>query len=162
MTMADTVAVMNEGRIEQLGAPTEMYEFPASAFVANFLGQSNLIKAEITGRADGEVTVSAYGNRLVVPMARSRVTEGSALLGLRPEKLHLASGGNAVPTGHASVQCVITDASFTGVSTQYLVRAPWGSELTVFVPNSGLAAPELPGTEVSVHWAPGHAFLVGS
>src|SRR5690349_7764139 len=49
MTMADTVAVMNEGHIEQLGAPTDMYEFPETAFVANFLGQSNLLPVEVVG-----------------------------------------------------------------------------------------------------------------
>ncbi|MDI1460492.1 ABC transporter ATP-binding protein [Catellatospora sp. KI3] len=162
MTMADTVAVMNEGRVEQLGAPAEMYEFPASAFVANFLGQSNLIQAQVTGQADGHVTVDAHGNRLAVPAGRCRVTSGSALLGVRPEKLHLAADPAAVPQGHAAVGGVVTDASFTGVSTQYLVRAPWGSELTVFVPNSGVTAPQLPGAEVHVHWAPAHSFLVGS
>ncbi|GAA1637317.1 ABC transporter ATP-binding protein [Catellatospora bangladeshensis] len=162
MTMADTVAVMQAGRIEQLGAPAEMYEFPASAFVANFLGQSNLIPAEVTGHADGDVTVDAHGNRLALPAARCRVTSGSALLGVRPEKLHLCDGLDAVPSGHAAVRGVITDTSFTGVSTQYLVRAPWGSELTVFVPNSGLASPAAPGAEVAVHWLPAHSFLVGS
>ncbi|GHJ45795.1 polyamine-transporting ATPase [Catellatospora sp. TT07R-123] len=162
MTMADTVAVMNEGRVEQLGAPAEMYEFPASAFVANFLGQSNLIQAQVTGQANGSVTVDAHGNRLAVPTARCRVTSGNALLGVRPEKLHLVADQNAVPQGHAAIGGVVTDASFTGVSTQYLVRAPWGTELTVFVPNSGLTAPQLPGAEVHVHWAPAHSFLVGS
>lgn len=160
MTMADTVAVMNAGRIEQLGAPTDMYEFPGTAFVANFLGQSNLLAATVTGTSGDDVLVQAYDNRFSLPAARCRVTAGSAWLGVRPEKLHLAATLDAVPAGHQSVRGTVTDSSYVGVSTQYLVRAPWGAELTVFVPNSGIAAPLAVGSEVVVHWRPDHAFLI--
>jgi spermidine/putrescine transport system ATP-binding protein len=162
MTMADTVAVMRAGRIEQLGAPAEMYEFPASAFVANFLGQSNLIAVEVAGTDGADMAVTAYGNRFALPAARCRVTSGPALLGVRPEKLHLAPSLQAVPTGQAGLPGVVTDTSFTGVSTQYLVRLPWGQEVTVFVPNSGLVELLAPGSEVAVHWAPRHAFGVAA
>ena len=57
MWMADTVAVMNNGRIEQLGAPTEIYEFPASPFVSNFLGQSNLFAAEVSGTSGDDLVL---------------------------------------------------------------------------------------------------------
>ncbi|NJC71525.1 ABC transporter ATP-binding protein [Planosporangium thailandense] len=160
MTMADTVAVMNAGRIEQLGAPTDMYEFPGTAFVANFLGQSNLLAATVTGVSGDDVLVQAYGERFSLPAARCRLTAGTAWLGVRPEKLHLAPTPDAVPTGHQAVRGEVTDSSYVGVSTQYLVRAPWGDELTVFVPNSGIAAPLAVGSEVVVHWRPEHAFLI--
>lgn len=161
MTMADTVAVMNAGRIEQLGAPAEMYEFPASAFVANFLGQSNLLAGTVTGRSGDDVLVDAYGARFSVPDARSRVRDGEVYLGVRPEKLHLASSYDEVPAGHQSVTGVVTDSSYVGVSTQYLVRTDWGTELAVFAPNSG-AAGQLPvGAQVVAHWRPGHAFMLG-
>jgi spermidine/putrescine transport system ATP-binding protein len=160
MTMADTVAVMNAGRIEQLGAPTVMYEFPGTAFVANFLGQSNLLAATITGRSGDDILVQAHGNRFSLPAARCRVTAGSAWLGVRPEKLHLAPTLEAVPAGHQAVQGEVTDSCYVGVSTQYLVRPPWGDELTVFVPNSGVAAPLAVGSEVVLHWRPDHAFLL--
>ncbi|WP_432979762.1 ABC transporter ATP-binding protein [Dactylosporangium sp. CA-233914] len=158
MTMADTVAVMNAGRIEQLGAPVEMYDFPGTAFVANFLGQSNLLAADVTGRSGDDVLVAAYGGRYTVPVARARAAEGTVWLGVRPEKMHLSSG--EVPAGHHSVTGLVTDSSYMGVSTQYLVRAPWGDELTVFVPNSGIAAPLAVASEVTVHWRPDHAFLL--
>jgi spermidine/putrescine transport system ATP-binding protein len=160
MTMADTVAVMNAGRIEQLGAPTDMYEFPGTAFVANFLGQSNLLAATVTGTGGDDVLVEAYGNRFSLPVARSRVTAGSAWLGVRPEKLHLAATLDAVPAGHQAAPGEVTNSSYVGVSTQYLVRPPWGDELTVFVPNSGVAAPLAVGSEVVVYWRPEHAFLL--
>ena len=158
MTMADTVAVMNAGQIEQLGAPTEIYEFPASAFVANFLGQSNLLSGDAQGNSGEDVAVSAYGSRFAVPSARCRVTAGPAYLGVRPEKLHVTT--EAVPEGHNAVPGVITDSSYVGVSTQYLVRAPWGEELSVFAPNSGTAGPLQPGTEVHAYWHPAHSFVL--
>lgn len=160
MTMADTVAVMHAGRIEQLGAPTEIYEFPASAFVANFLGQSNLLTARIHGPSGADIAVEAYGSRFAVPAARSRVTSGPAYLGVRPEKLHVTTG--AVPEGHNAVPGVITDSSYVGVSTQYLVRAPWGAELAVFAPNSGTGGPLQPGADVTLFWHPAHSFLLAA
>ncbi|MEV8511308.1 ABC transporter ATP-binding protein [Dactylosporangium sp. NPDC051484] len=158
MTMADTVAVMNAGRIEQLGAPVEMYDFPGTAFVANFLGQSNLFAGDVRGRSGADLLVEAYGGRYTVPAARARATGGTVWLGVRPEKMHLTT--QAVPDGHQSVTGIITDSSYTGVSTQYLVRAPWGDELTVFVPNSGVAAPLAVASEVTAYWRPEHAFLL--
>ena len=160
MTMADTVAVMNAGKIEQLGSPVEMYDFPGTAFVANFLGQSNLFAATVTGRSGDDVLVESHGARFSLPAARSRVTDGPVWLGVRPEKLHLATGLDKVPTGHQCVTGIITDSSYVGVSTQYLVRPAWGDELTVFAPNSGVAAPLAVAGEVTVHWRPEHAFLL--
>jgi len=161
MTMADTVAVMNAGKIEQLGAPVDMYDFPGTAFVANFLGQSNLFAAEVTGRSGDDLLLESYGDRFSVPAARARATEGSVWLGVRPEKLHVSPGGpDGAPAGHQAVRGIVTDSSYMGVSTQYLVRAPWGDELTVFVPNSGVAAPLAVASEVTVSWRPEHAFLL--
>ncbi|WP_067568056.1 ABC transporter ATP-binding protein [Nocardia acidivorans] len=160
MSMADTVAVMNAGKLEQFGAPQEIYDFPASGFVANFLGQTNLIEADVTG--SGEiVSIDAQGNRLAVPAARCRITAGAAALGIRPEKVALASDPESVPEGRAHVTGVVTDAIFLGVSTQYLVQAPWGQEITAQVPNAGPGNMIAPGSQVAVHWRPEHAFLLG-
>ncbi|MFJ8831410.1 ABC transporter ATP-binding protein [Micromonospora aurantiaca] len=160
MTMADTVAVMNAGRIEQLGAPADIYEYPATSFVANFLGQSNLLAAEAGGRAADDVLVTAHGSRFSVPAGRARLTDGPAFLGVRPEKLHLVDGPDRVPVGHQHVGGVVTDASYVGVSTQYLVRTAWGSELSAFAANSGLGGQLAVGTTVTAHWDPRHAFLL--
>lgn len=160
MTMADTVAVMNAGRIEQLGAPAEIYEFPASAFVANFLGQSNLLAAEVTGKSGDDVLVEAYGTRFSVPVSRARVVEGPVYLGVRPEKMRLAASSDEVPGGHQWVAGVVAHSSYMGVSTQYLVRTSWGTEVSVFAPNSEAGGPLPVGTDVVVHWLPQHAFLL--
>jgi spermidine/putrescine transport system ATP-binding protein len=160
MTMADTVAVMNAGRIEQLGPPAELYELPGTAFVANFLGQCNLLAAEAAGSSGDVVPVSAYGSRFSVPVRRARSDRGAVYLGVRPEKLHLAATADQVPAGNQSVAGVVTDASYLGVSTQYLVRTGWGTELSVFAANSGTGGQLPVGANVVAHWHPEQAFLL--
>ncbi|MEW2430196.1 ABC transporter ATP-binding protein [Micromonospora sp. NPDC047644] len=160
MTMADTVAVMNAGRIEQLGAPADIYEFPATAFVANFLGQSNLLAGEATGVSGGDVAVTAHGTRFSVPVGRARAESGPVHLGVRPEKLILVGSADQVPAGHQHVTGVVTDASYVGVSTQYLLRTGWGTEVSVFAANSGTSTTVAVGGEAVAYWDPRHAFLL--
>ncbi|HET9423593.1 MAG TPA: ABC transporter ATP-binding protein, partial [Nocardioides sp.] len=93
MTMADTVAVMNKGIIEQLGAPTELYENPRSTFVANFLGQSNLIEGRVKSRAGDLVTVDMHGVDVRVPTDRAHVEGDAGWIGIRPEKVLIGEEG---------------------------------------------------------------------
>jgi len=159
MTMADTIAVMNQGKVEQLGGPTELYETPATVFVANFLGQSNLLPASVSGRSGDDLLLDVAGSRVVLPAGRSRSTAEQLFVGVRPEKLHVRAAGDAtVPDGHNAVTGVVTDASFVGVSTQYVVRVPWGQDLTVFVQNLHSGDRFQPGASVMLHWAAANAF----
>lgn len=158
--MADTVAVMNAGRIEQLGPPAELYDLPASAFVASFLGQANLLAAMATGRAGTDTTVVVRGGRFTVPTDRARAASGPTYLGIRPEKLHLATPADPVPPEHQRLTGVVTDASRLGVATRYLVRTAWGTELSAFAADTGAAPTVQPGAEVVAHWHPRHAFLL--
>lgn len=155
--MADTVAVMNKGRIEQMGPPVEIYELPRTAFVANFLGQSNIVEGAVSGRSGDDLVVSAYGASFTVPASRSTRTDGALLVGVRPEKLAIASAGSSVPDRHNRITGKVTDASFTGVSTQYLVMTSWGDEWMVFEQNRSSDILR-PGDEVVIHWAPEHTF----
>jgi spermidine/putrescine transport system ATP-binding protein len=162
MSMADTIAVMNEGRIEQLGAPAELYERPRTAFVANFLGACNLMEGEIVSRAsDLVVLTTTDGNRLTVPADRLNGSTDSRLrVGVRPEKLHLATAG-AAPEGNV-VRGQVTDASFLGVMTHYVVRTAAGGDLTVVAQNDGSVDLAMigPGREVDVFFNPAHCFVV--
>jgi spermidine/putrescine transport system ATP-binding protein len=162
MTMADTIAVMNAGRVEQLGAPADLYENPRTTFVANFLGQSNFFDGAITERgADGYATVDVQGNH--VRLLASRVhTEGTKVhVGVRPEKLRIQFlDGAQIGDNENRVEVVVTDSSFIGVSTQYLVDAPWGQELTVFAQNTYRDERLAPGARAVVTWAPDHAFAL--
>jgi spermidine/putrescine transport system ATP-binding protein len=160
MWMADTVAVMNKGRIEQLGAPTEIYEFPASPFVSNFLGQSNLFAAEVTGKSGADLTLTSHGERFAAPTARAHADEGRVWLGVRPEKVRLAEPGQTPPDNHNQVRGVLTDTCYAGVSTEYLLKTPWGQEMSVFSANQSAGEPMAPGTEVVAHWYPAHSFVL--
>jgi spermidine/putrescine transport system ATP-binding protein len=161
MTMADTIAVMNHGVIEQMGAPGDLYENPVTTFVANFLGQSNLIMTEIVQTGSTDVVVDCHGQKVAVARDRSHTDTGRGWLGVRPEKIFASpkdsednSGSNVLTGGR------ISDVSFVGVSTQYLVAMPWNQELMVFEQNTGQRAPFKNGDEVDLAWSHAHAFLL--
>ncbi|MGH3361178.1 MAG: ABC transporter ATP-binding protein [Nocardioides sp.] len=161
MTMADTIAVMNNGLIEQLGAPSELYENPRTTFVANFLGQSNLIMSSVSHSADGIVVVDCQGQKVGVDEARSHTTDGRGWLGIRPEKIFASPAGSEDHDGaNVLTGGRVTDVSFVGVSTQYLVGMPWGQELMVFEQNTGRRAPFRSGDEVDLAWSRSHSFLL--
>ena len=159
MTMADTVAVMNQGRIEQMGAPEELYESPQTAFVATFLGQSNLFGGEVTGSTSTVVTVSASGYELRVPADRAVAHRGVVTVGIRPEKVSLHPSKPSVSSDESLVgPGRVVDASFSGVSTQYLVDIPGLGEITVFAQNTSLGEHAKHGDEVYLSWKVAHAF----
>ncbi|MGL5810495.1 MAG: ABC transporter ATP-binding protein [Nocardioides sp.] len=161
MTMADTVAVMNDGVIEQLGAPIELYEQPRTTFVANFLGQSNLIAGRVVDSDAADLHVDAHGAKLRVPRARATRDSGEVWIGVRPEKVLLLSAGTAPGDGAGLVaNGVVTDASFIGVSTQYLVRMPWGQELMACEQNTGAREQFRVGDAVDLQWVPEHTFVL--
>jgi spermidine/putrescine transport system ATP-binding protein len=159
MTMADTVAVMNKGRIEQMGAPEELYELPKTAFVANFLGQSNLFTGPVVSSGEVSIVVEIAGTKLEVPLERVQRRTGTVTIGIRPEKLTLltaappaASGINVLGPG------TVSDVSFSGVSTQYLVEIPGVGTVTVFAQNMVFGPVVNRGSEVWVSWTVDHGF----
>lgn len=159
MTMADTVAVMNKGRIEQMGAPEELYELPKTVFVANFLGQSNLFSVDVDGGTDQVIhTVSAAG-RISVPRRRSERESGEMTVGVRPEKLRLHA---SAPAGDAAINVIgpgqITDVSFIGVSTQYTVDVPGAGSVQVFAQNVEAGPAAHLGDQVWLSWLVEHTF----
>ena len=162
MTMADTVAVMNAGRIEQMGPPEELYEHPATTFVANFLGQSNLVSGQVRSASGGELELDVHGTTLRARQVSSGIDRGEVWVGVRPEKVSLARSGTAAPGSSTNVLTggVVTDISFVGVSTQFLVRMPWDQELTVFVQNTGGQERLAHGDQVDLCWDPVHTFCL--
>lgn len=159
MTMADTIAVMNKGRIEQLGAPAELYELPRTAFVANFLGQSNLFTGPVTSSKGDVIVVEAGGVKLAVPHTRAQRHAGEVTIGIRPEKLTLhpsdpgaSAGVNVLGPGR------VHDVSFSGVSTQYLIGVPGIGTVTVFAQNLASGPVVGDGAEVWVSWKVDNGF----
>jgi spermidine/putrescine transport system ATP-binding protein len=161
MTMADTIAVMNAGRLEQVGDPATLYEHPKSTFVANFLGQSNLLEATVKSHAGSIAELDVHGVNLRLPVDRLVNGASSVWLGVRPEKLRLVAAGSGHDGAGAENRLtgVVTDASFTGLATNYLVRLPWGQELMVVQQNDGTSRVAA-GTQVTLGWAPEHGFAL--
>lgn len=153
MTMADTIAVMNEGKIEQMGSPADLYDNPRTSFVANFLGQSNLIKGSIIDGSGSEKVVDIFGSKIALPTSRNHAHDASVLLGIRPEKIRIAPA-STVMSGNILHGGVVSDASYIGVSTQYQVEMPWGQELMVFEQNDDGTPPLAKGDQVVISWEP--------
>jgi len=161
MTMADTIAVMNAGVIEQMGTPADLYENPTTTFVANFLGQSNLLMSEVVDTSGPMVIADSHGQKVAVTSARSHTRQGRGWLGIRPEKIFASPRGTEEHEGvNVLTGGVISDVSFVGVSTQYLVAMPWGQELMVFEQNTGQRAPLKNGDEVDLAWSREHTYLL--
>jgi spermidine/putrescine transport system ATP-binding protein len=151
MTMADAIAVMNRGRIEQLGRPDELYERPHTSFVARFLGASNLLAGSVEDSVAVRLTSGA-----VVRVADALPPRGSRVaVGIRPEKLRL--GENAEPN---RLSGTVKELSYVGVATQYLVDTADG-QLTVYVQNTEPGSRAIqPGTPVELSFGPESAFVV--
>jgi spermidine/putrescine transport system ATP-binding protein len=106
------------------------------------------------------VTVSAHGVPIRLPTDRNSATGSAILVGVRPEKVTLLDSVDRaqVPVQHNRVDGTVTDVSYTGVSTQYLARTPWGQELTVFEQNDIVGDRAAVGDPVVMHWAVEHTF----
>lgn len=160
--MADTIAVMNKGKIEQAGTAEDLYERPVTAFVANFLGVSNLVDGKVLERGTEIARVETPDGTVSVPCSRMSEAPGEAVrIGVRPEKIELVPASDGVPAGRNALRGTVSVASFLGTQIQYLVTAPGGEELTVFSPNRDGAHPSLgAGQEVLLTWDPQHTFVV--
>jgi spermidine/putrescine transport system ATP-binding protein len=153
MTMADRIAVMNHGRIEQLGTPSELYETPRTAFVAGFLGVSNLISGTVSG---SDTVRLRSGPEVRVRRDALDGRTGEVAIGIRPEKIELGEGQSN------SLEGTIVEQAYVGVSTQYIVETGCG-RLTVYRQN---ASPGLngaaPGQRLTLSWSPDSTFVVDS
>lgn len=149
MTMADTIAVMSQGHIEQLGPPQELYERPATAFVAGFLGVSNLL----SGTVEGSDAIRLDDGALVRAKVNGRA--GQVAAGVRPEKITIGRGGGA-----NELAGTISETAYIGVATQVVVSTVAGT-VQVFAQNldSGGRVPA-PGENVILSWAPESTFVV--
>ena len=163
MTMSDRIAVMNQGRYEQLGDPEGLYERPRTRFVAGFLGISNLLPARVDGRTDDYASATlGDDSRVRVPRAQAEA-DGPVQIGVRPEKIRLHRPDADVPGGANRISGRIVDASYLGVSTSYIVEADSGARLTVYEQNverTVHGSLHRPGETVQLSWSPDHTFVV--
>jgi spermidine/putrescine transport system ATP-binding protein len=165
LTMSDRLVVMNAGRIEQLGSPRELYEHPATRFVANFIGTSNVL----TGRLERKGDAWALGG--LGPDERVLVADAGPLqpgqqeveLAVRPEKIMLRAGDDPPPPDHCALRVKVTEVVYLGTSTQYRTVTDGGQAVAVYRQNASAApgADVLTGQVGWLEWLPEHSYVLG-
>jgi spermidine/putrescine transport system ATP-binding protein len=161
MTISDRIAVMNKGHIEQLGPPEEVYERPATLFVAEFLGASNLLDGTYRGTQDGWGLVElGSGTSVRIPAGTDRRAGDRVRIGVRPEKIQILPGGTGATANQNTVAATLRSAVFAGVSFQYFFQTKEGREMSAFDRNGSGAAVARPGEAVRLAWAPEHTFVI--
>ncbi|MFE9100456.1 ABC transporter ATP-binding protein [Actinomadura geliboluensis] len=164
LTMSDRIAVMNDGLIEQLGTPREIYEHPASRFVAGFIGTSNLLGGEVAETGPGSAVIS-YGadGRIEVPVRDGlAVAAGERLeLTVRPEKIGI--GPDRPADGLCGVRGTVTEVVYLGTSTNYNITTAAGADVVVFLQNA-TSADDIAarGDTVWLSWDPRHSYAIGA
>ena len=149
--MSDRIAVMHAGRVEQLGTPEELYERPATRFVADFIGTTNLLRGTVD--PDGSIRLDS-GDRTRV--AHDGLDVGSTIeISVRPESISLvpAEAIGAIPG-------VVEQAAYLGTNVAYQVRTAGGLVLSVLAPKTGIRLPV--GSDVAVTWEPSEALVLGA
>ena len=160
MTMSDRIAVMSGGVVEQLASPRDLYQRPASAFVAGFIGTSNLLTLRFDRHEDGMVIMElGEGERILAPDPGTG--EAEALVTVRPEWIKLTSG---VPgTRTSAVSGTIVDVVYLGSLTQFIVDLRTGDRLSVHQLNDEVGSSEpRPGERVLLHWPAEHSYVIRS
>ncbi|MFG1707699.1 ABC transporter ATP-binding protein [Nonomuraea sp. M3C6] len=151
LTMSDRIAVMNDGLVEQLAGPREIYERPATAFVAGFIGTSNLLAGAATG---GELKIG--GGRVLVPGY-----DGDVSVTVRPEKITI--GTDEPGAGLSAVRGTVAEVVYLGTYNSYAVSLADGAEVTVFQQNAHDAtATAERGDSVWLSWQAQHSYVIGS
>ncbi|MEU8818827.1 ABC transporter ATP-binding protein [Actinoplanes sp. NPDC048796] len=164
LTMSDRIAVMHAGVIEQLGSPREIYEKPATRFVAGFIGTSNIVDGRVD-RVENGLGLLSYTaqDRVVVPV-EGQVGPGDQVeVSVRPEKIDLHRGVPPVTaTGGSVLSGTVTEVVYHGTSTNYTVATAAGADFTVFDQNASNADDLADrGDRVYLTWAPQHSYMIG-
>lgn len=162
LVMSDRIAIYNSGRIEQIGSAQDLYEQPASLFVADFVGESNVIQ----GALDGQGAFKAASGTLRLPPQREACPvepDGSAAIVLRPERARIAHTSRRLPDGVNTAAGTLSELVYLGLARKCIVTTPDGTELVVRSDVKEQFEDELrPGDPVSVWWHPDESVLVPS
>jgi len=159
LTMSDRIAVMNHGKVEQLGTPEELYERPNTRFVADFIGTTNLLSGSVESTAGGEALVRlTTGEQCAVAGGSLRVGD-PVELSVRPESVEL-NRPSGVGRASESIRATVEQVAYLGGNVQYIVRTPGGLSLTALAPKTGERLPV--GGTVDVSWSPVEALVLAA
>jgi spermidine/putrescine transport system ATP-binding protein len=164
LTMSDRLVVMNAGRIEQLGNPRELYEHPATRFVANFIGTSNVLTGRLERRGDAWALSGLGPDQRVLVAEADQAREGQDVeLAVRPEKIVLRTEQDPPPPDRSALRVKVAEVVYLGTSTQYRTVTDGGDVIAVYRQN----APATPGADVLagqvgwLEWPPEHSYVLG-
>lgn len=153
LSLSDRIAVMNNGRIEQIGTPNEIYDHPCSAFVADFIGDTNLFRGRVESSYGSTLqVVTANGLQLWVKPHDSwkEASSSEVVVSVRPEKIHLGQAEASEQLNYYEGK--LRDYMYLGTHIHYLVDLPGGDTVTVFQANRSFELPEL-DTPVQLYWS---------
>ena len=157
LALSDRIAVFNDGAIEQVGTPNDLYENPRTVFVAEFLGDSNVLRGTVT--ADGR-TLRGSDFELAVASGRARVGPGrSGAVVVRPERAHILTEGQAATPGHNVLEATVAEVVYLGAARKVAIDFPWGGRGLVREAMR-LATSAERGDRVRVSWSPDESVVV--
>jgi ABC-type Fe3+/spermidine/putrescine transport system ATPase subunit len=150
LTMSDRIAIMHAGKVEQLGTPEDLYERPATRFVADFIGTTNLLQGRV--EADGDVRLSTGE---LAKCDHDGIAAGTDIeISVRPESVTLVQA-----TADGAIRGTVEQAAYLGNTVSYLVRTAGGTAITALVPKAGGRLPA--GTDIGISWAAADALVLG-
>ena len=165
LTMSDRLVVMNAGRIEQLGSPRELYEHPATRFVANFIGTSNVLTGRLERKGDAWALTGLGPDERVLVADAGPLQPGQqeVELAVRPEKIMLRAGDDPPPPDHCALRVKVTEVVYLGTSTQYRTVTDGGQAVAVYRQNASATpgADVLTGQVGWLEWLPEHSYVLG-
>jgi putative spermidine/putrescine transport system ATP-binding protein len=154
LAMSDRIAVMNRGRVEQVGTPIEIYDQPVTRFVADFIGDTNIFRGERVAAATGPALAAGNGLTLMLPNSAQSGT-GVLSVALRPEKISLSPGGDARSAAMGTcAEGVIESTNFLGGAVLYRIALSSGHHVLAQQPNAGGGRLFAPGNTVTLDWKP--------
>jgi spermidine/putrescine transport system ATP-binding protein len=164
LTMSDRLVVMDAGRIEQLGSPRELYEHPATRFVANFIGTSNILTGRLERRGDIWALAGLGPDERVLVANPGQVQPGEDVeLAVRPEKVVLRTEQDPPPPDRSALRAKVDEVVYLGTSTQYRTVTDDGETIAVYRQNASATpgADVLTGEVGWLEWPPEHSYVLG-
>jgi spermidine/putrescine transport system ATP-binding protein len=162
LTMSDRVGVMSDGQLVQVGTPEDVYNRPATRYVADFVGEANMLEGRVAAREGATVRLDLGGAATVSAQAAPGLGEGDqACLILRPERLDLSRANGEPSDGFSVLEGTVHELFFVGTHRKYLIELGAGKRIAVAAPNRTSAGPELTvGDRVRLTWAQDDAWVI--
>jgi len=154
LAMSDRIAVMNGGRVEQVGTPVEIYDQPRTRFVADFIGDTNIFRGERVVTDAGTGLAAGRGLILKLPVSAEPSPTGVLSVALRPEKIRLSSGDAATAAAGSCAQGLVESTNFLGGAVLYRIAIESGHRVLAQQPNAGGGGVFAPGQKVGLDWNP--------